>query len=203
MEWLQLLTLIVVSCLIGAIPSGLLVSRAAGKDILRHGSGKTGTANTLSLLGKGGAALVFLLDLAKGLLVVLIARLFQWPDEAWAGLAVGVAGAAAIIGHNWSVWVKLMSGRWGGGRGIMVAVGALLAVQPLIVVAAALVGFAVLGLSRNVLTATLAGIGAGAVVAVVLLVVGWLTPWLLVACVVWGLLVAAGFWDAMLQPARS
>jgi acyl phosphate:glycerol-3-phosphate acyltransferase len=193
MEWAFFIALIVAAYLVGAVPSGLLVSRAAGKDILSHGSGKTGTANTLSLIGRGGAALVFTLDLLKGLLVVIAARLLPWSGEALGSLAVGAAGAAAIVGHNWSLWVKLISGEWGGGRGIMVAVGALLGVQPLIVVAVALVGFAALGFRRSVLVATLAGIMAGIGAALVLVAVGWLTPWLLVACLVWGLLVAVGF----------
>jgi glycerol-3-phosphate acyltransferase PlsY len=193
MEWPQLLALIVVSYLIGAIPSGLLVSRAAGKDILSHGSGKTGTANTMSLLGRGPAALVFTLDMLKGAAVVLAARILPWTDETWADLAVGLAGAAAIIGHNWSVWVKLLSGEWGGGRGIMVAVGALLVVNPLIVLTAALAGLLVLWLRRDVLEATLAGIGFGITAGVALLAAGWITPLLFAACLIWGLLVAAGF----------
>jgi acyl phosphate:glycerol-3-phosphate acyltransferase len=193
MEWVQLIVLVAAAYLVGAMPSGLLVSRAAGKDILSHGSGKTGTANTLSLMGRGGAALVFTLDLLKGLLVVIAARLLPWSGEAVGSLVVGVAGAAAIVGHNWSLWVKLISGRWGGGRGIMVAVGALLGVQPLIVGAAALAGFAALRLRQSVLVSTLAGIAAGVGAASALLAVGWLTPWLLAACLVWGLLVAVGF----------
>jgi acyl phosphate:glycerol-3-phosphate acyltransferase len=193
MEWVQLAVLVAAAYLVGEVPSGLLVSRAAGKDILSHGSGKTGTANTLSLMGRGGAALVLTLDLLKGLIVVTAVRLLPWSGEAVASVAVGAAGSAAIVGHNWSLWVKLISGRWGGGRGIMVAVGALLGVQPLVVAAAALAGFAALGLRQSVRTATLAGIAAGIGVAVVLVAVGWLTLWLLVACLVWGLLVAVGF----------
>jgi glycerol-3-phosphate acyltransferase PlsY len=209
MEWLQLAALVAVSYFVGSVPSGLLVSRAAGKDILSHGSGKTGTANTLSLMGRGGAALVFTLDLVKGLLVVLAARLLSWPGDAWAGVAVGAAGAAAIAGHNWSVWVRLFSGKWGGGRGIMVAVGALLAVQPLIVAAAAVVGLAVLALGRGVLAlrqgvlaATLAGIFAGTAAGLWLLAVGWITPWMFGACLAWGVLVALGFWDRQTTTVR-
>ena len=47
------------------------------------------------------------LDIAKGVLVVWAVRSIAWPDDVWAGLAIGSAGAAAIIGHNWSVWCAL------------------------------------------------------------------------------------------------
>jgi glycerol-3-phosphate acyltransferase PlsY len=175
-----------------------------GKDILRHGSGKTGTANILSLLGRGPAALVFALDLLKGLAVVLAARSLPWPSDAWLGLSVGAAGAAAIAGHNWSLWVRLFAGAWGGGRGIMVAVGTMLAVQPLVVAAAALVGLGLFVWRRDVLLATLAAIAAGLVAAVVLLFMEWLSPWLLAAALVWGALVALGFSDAIFRrPQRT
>ncbi len=90
MTWLQL---------------GLLV-----RDMLHAGSGKLGTSNSICVLGRPTGVLVFLADLAKGLL----ASLFPWPDAAWHDLALGAAGAAAIAGHNWSVWVRLLStAAWG------------------------------------------------------------------------------------------
>ena len=197
MEWLWLFLLAVVAYLVGAVPSGLIMGRLLGRDILQMGSGKTGTANTLSSLGRGAAAAVFSLDLLKGIAVVLLARLFVWPGEAWHGLATGLAGALAIVGHNRSVWVRLFAGSWGGGRGIMVAVGALLIVHPLIILGAVVAGAATLVITRFVVVATLAAVGAGLVTAALLAFAGWISPWMLLGCLAWGLLVAAGFWDSI------
>src|SRR5437763_1633815 len=133
MVWLQLIGLVAGAYLVGAIPSGLLIGRAMGRDLLRFGSGRTGATNSLRALGLPAGAAVFLFDLVKGGLAALAARLLAWPDEAWLGLATGCAGAAAIVGHNWSVWVRLLAGKWGGGRGILTAVGAVLVVQPLVI----------------------------------------------------------------------
>src|SRR3712207_4856740 len=131
MEWLQLALLVAAAYLLGAVPSGLLVGRLRGRELLQYGSGKTGATNSMRGLGRQAAAVVFALDFVKGLLAVLAARLFPWPSDAWLGTAVGSRGAAAIIGHNWSIWVRLLAGKWGGGRGIVTAIGAMLAVHPL------------------------------------------------------------------------
>src|SRR4026207_1113701 len=101
----QLLLLILGSYAVGAIPSGLFVGMLMGRNILEQGSGKTGTANTLRVLGKGAAVAVFALDLVKGMAAVLLARILVWPSQAWLDIAMGAAAASAIVGHNWSVWV--------------------------------------------------------------------------------------------------
>lgn len=197
MEWLVLGLLLVGAYLVGAIPNGLLVGRLMGRDLLRHGSGKTGTANTMSALGRGPAALVFALDLLKGVLVALAARLIPWPSDEWGSLALGGAASVAIAGHNWSVWVRLLSGKWGGGRGIVTALGAMLLVNPLVVLVAAVVGAVVLFVSRYVVVATLAGMMGGLATAVLLVAAGQVSPWLLPGCLAWGALVAWGFHDSI------
>ena len=174
-----------------------------GRDLLAHGSGKTGTANTLSALGRGAAVAVFALDLLKGMGAVGLARLFAWPNGAWLEVAMGLAAAAAIVGHNWSVWVRLLAGRWGGGRGIVTAIGAMLLLQAWAVLAAVMVGAAVLFLTRYVVVATLAGIGASLLTVIMLAVLGQVTPWLLLASVAWGLLVAVGFGDSIVRLLRG
>src|SRR5215212_10240648 len=132
MTWMQLGLLALGAYLLGAIPNGWLVGRLQGRDLLREGSRKTGSTNTLRVLGRPAAAAVFVGDLLKGALAVAAAGLLAWPDAGWRMLAEGVAGAAAIAGHNWSVWVRLLAGRWGGGRGLVPALGACLLIHPLI-----------------------------------------------------------------------
>lgn len=114
-------SLVFIAYLIGSIPVGLLVSQAMGQvDIRRHGSGNIGTANVLRIVGKRAAALTFLGDLLKGLL------------PTWA--AIGLGGAellvtavamAAVLGHNWSVFLGFT-----GGKGVATSFGALLVMTP-------------------------------------------------------------------------
>ena len=111
--------------LLGAIPFGLIIGRATrGIDIREYGSHRTGATNALRTLGARSAAVVFLLDVAKGVAAVLVARaLFAGdPLVEW---AAAVAGFAAIVGHNWSVFIGFT-----GGRGVATSGGALGAMSP-------------------------------------------------------------------------
>jgi acyl phosphate:glycerol-3-phosphate acyltransferase len=197
MAWLQLGLLVVGAYLLGGIPGGLLIGMAMGRDLLQFGSGKTGATNTLRTLGLPAGVAVFVFDVAKGGLAVSIARFLAWPDEAWLGMAVGSAGAAAIIGHNRSVWVRLLAGRWGGGRGILTAVGAMLVVDPLVVlVAAACAGVALL-VSRFVVVGAVVGALGGLATAIILVFLQQINPWFLPGVAAWALLVIAGFQDSI------
>ena len=114
---------------LGAIPFGLLIGRLTrGIDLREYGSHRTGATNALRTLGARAAALVFVLDVAKGVAAVLIARLVFNGDPLvdWAAAA---AGFAAIVGHNWSVFIGFT-----GGRGVATSAGALGAMSPLTIV---------------------------------------------------------------------
>jgi len=118
---LQALALVCIAYLVGSIPFGLLVSRALARvDIRRHGSGNIGTANVLRIVGKQAAALTLLGDLLKGFLPV-VAALSLGASELW----VAGVGLAAVLGHNWSVYL-----RFAGGKGVATSFGALLAMTP-------------------------------------------------------------------------
>jgi len=106
--------------LLGSVPFGLVLTRLAGLgDVRQIGSGSIGATNVLRTGNKLVAALTLLLDGGKGALAVLLARLMG-PD-----MAV-VAGAAAVIGHMFPVWL-----RFRGGKGVACALGAFLALAPL------------------------------------------------------------------------
>ena len=101
--------------LLGSVPFGLVLTRAAGLgDIRRLGSGNIGATNVLRTGSKALAAATVVLDGGKGAVAVL--ALAPWD----AGL---VAGFAAVIGHNFSVWL-----RFRGGKGVATTLGVLLAV---------------------------------------------------------------------------
>lgn len=123
------LAVIVVSYLIGAIPTGLIVVRLlTGEDIRRHGSGNIGTVNVLRVAGTATAVVVLAVDILKGMVPVMLAvRMGLSPWTVVAG------GLAAIAGHNWSVFLKFQ-----GGKGIATSFGVLLALSwPAAAVAAA------------------------------------------------------------------
>lgn len=113
---------------LGAIPFGLLLTRAAGLgDVRKIGSGSIGATNVLRTGHKGLAAATVLLDAAKGALAVAISVYF-WPGEE------GLAGAAAVAGHCFTPWLKFK-----GGKGFASAAGVLLALAwPVMLVCAGL-----------------------------------------------------------------
>jgi glycerol-3-phosphate acyltransferase PlsY len=115
--------------LLGSIPFGLLLTRAAGLgDVRKIGSGNIGATNVLRTGSKKLAAATLLLDGAKGAMAVLVARYFA--DEAtalWAGLA-------AVLGHLFPVWLAFR-----GGKGVATGYGVLLAASwPVGVIACAI-----------------------------------------------------------------
>ena len=116
---------VVIGFLLGAIPFGLIIGRLArGIDLREYGSHRTGATNALRTLGLRAAALVFILDVAKGVAAVLVARALLGPDPL-AEWAAAAAGLAAIVGHNWSIFI-----RFTGGRGVATSTGALGAMSP-------------------------------------------------------------------------
>jgi acyl phosphate:glycerol-3-phosphate acyltransferase len=170
MQWLELILLIIGAYLLGSIPNGLVIGLSRGRDLREHGSGKTGATNTLRVVGRRAAAAVFALDVAKGAIPVLIARLIPWPDDTWVGIAMGSAAIAAVVGHIWSVWIRLFTGRWAGGRGVATIFGAMLLVHPLAAVIGLAVGIGVIVVSRYVSLGSITGVGAGIVVLLLFVV---------------------------------
>jgi glycerol-3-phosphate acyltransferase PlsY len=110
------------SYLAGGIPTGyLLVKRWRGADIRTLGSGNPGTANVYRTAGARLGAATLLVDALKGYLPVLAAqRLF--PSAPWLALA---CGAAAVIGHDWTVFLGFR-----GGKGVATSAGVFLALAP-------------------------------------------------------------------------
>ena len=111
---------------IGGIPFGIVVARlVGGRDPRSIGSGRTGGANTLRAIGPRWALVSGLLDAAKGSVAVLIPRVLGFGPE------YEVLGAlVAIVGHSRSPYIG-----FGGGRGVSVAWGTLVVIQPLVALA--------------------------------------------------------------------
>ena len=95
------IALIVLGYLLGAIPFGLVIGRLTrGIDIREFGSHRTGATNALRTLGARTAALVFVLDVAKGVAAVLLAyALYEAGPVGSPPWVAAAAGFAAVVGH--------------------------------------------------------------------------------------------------------
>jgi len=111
---LTALLLLTIGYLLGAIPSGYLAGRwLKGIDLRECGSGSTGATNVLRNVGKGPALVVFMIDVGKGALAVLLAKSVGLSD--WLQV---LAGLAALAGHIWPVWLG-----WKGGKAVATGLG--------------------------------------------------------------------------------
>jgi len=100
--------------LFGSFPSGYLAGRITkGIDIRSLGSGSTGATNVLRHIGKRAAITVFLLDVCKGVLSILLAKHLLLNDS-WQ-VAIGLS---TLVGHIWPVWLN-----WKGGKAVATGLG--------------------------------------------------------------------------------
>jgi glycerol-3-phosphate acyltransferase PlsY len=131
------LLLLLVAFLIGSIPTGILISKSKGIDLRKIGSGNIGATNVLRAMGKEAALLTLLGDITKGILAIFIAKLglkigmisnsiFQIEQSNFnEQLFEGLIGIAAILGHNFSLFLKFK-----GGKGVATSLGVLLIYSP-------------------------------------------------------------------------
>lgn len=110
--WL-FLVVIVIGYLCGCFQSGYFVGKLCGLDIRQYGSGNAGTTNVLRTLGKGRALLTFLGDGLKGLVPVLIVKL--WIGPASPGLNSEllqlILGLAIVLGHDYPFFLGFKGGK--------------------------------------------------------------------------------------------
>lgn len=148
---------IFLSYLVGSIPFGLILGKAAGIDVRQNGSGNIGATNVSRLVGKKIGAFTLLLDAGKGLL----------PMLATSGLGadqntVLLCGVAAFVGHLYPVYLKFR-----GGKGVATALGVFLYLDPFSVLICAVAFVAVVALSGYVSVGSLT---AAALMPVLILV---------------------------------
>ena len=149
--------------LLGATPFGLIIGRLTkGIDLRDYGSHRTGATNALRTLGTRAAAAVFVLDVAKGVAAVLLARLIV-ADDPMVEWAAALAGLAAIVGHNWSLFIGFT-----GGRGVATSAGALGAMSPWAIIILMPIVAIVVWRSRYVSLGSISGALAAPIIAAIL-----------------------------------
>lgn len=116
--------LLIASYLLGAVPTGYLIGRLKGIDIRKYGSGNPGTANVYRVMGASPGILTFATDFLKGFAPVMIARHYFYIEKGHWWIPVA-AGALAIAGHIWTVFLGFK-----GGKGVATAAGVFMALLP-------------------------------------------------------------------------
>ena len=149
--------IILIGYLLGAVPTAYLTGRILrGRDIRQMGDENAGAANAYRELGPRAGVIVGVIDAAKGATVILIAQAANMSQ-----VVVMFAGAAAVIGHNWPVFLGFR-----GGRGESTTIGTLLVLVPLPMLILAIPALLVLVIRKNVILAS-------AVLFAPLSLVGW------------------------------
>ncbi len=120
--------LLLISYLLGSIPSGLILSKILNKgDIRKSGSGNIGATNALRVGGRLLGALTLIFDLLKGLVAIIMAMVFEQKF-------IAIYGFVCILGHIFPVWLKFR-----GGKGVATVLGVILALNPLVGLAMAII----------------------------------------------------------------
>ena len=114
----------IVSYFLGSIPTGYIAARLVkGVDIRTVGSGNIGATNVKRAMGQNWAILVSIVDMLKGALALLITATSAVPGPTpW---LLSLAGFAAVMGHNYPIWLK-----FNGGKGVATTYGVVFFLKP-------------------------------------------------------------------------
>jgi glycerol-3-phosphate acyltransferase PlsY len=112
--------LLIAAFVLGSIPFGIITAKVKGIDLKKVGSGNIGATNVLRSLGRWPAVITLLGDILKGTLAVAIGK-YSGVEPLYEGLI----GIAAILGHNFSIFLGFK-----GGKGVATSLGVLLIYTP-------------------------------------------------------------------------
>lgn len=148
MDWILIIAGALLGYLLGSVPVGVLATAVYGVDIRQVGSGRTGATNAWRAAGLKAAIPTLLGDALKGVAAVLLIRygaaaFFPGTGEIAAAAAASLAGAGAVVGHNWSLFLGFK-----GGAGGITTAATIVAISPLIGAVVCLVGLLLIWWSR-------------------------------------------------------
>ncbi len=168
---LNLFFVIVLSYLVGSIPTSILISKLVrGIDIRKFGSGNAGGSNVFRVLGWKWGILTILLDAFKGAIAVIVVARFYLDSFPFSNvtpfddftLVQIICGVAAVIGHVWTLFAGFK-----GGKGIATGLGVLIMIVTIDMALALGVFFLVVGISRYISLGSLAAAVAVPVIMVI------------------------------------
>ncbi|MDH9144619.1 glycerol-3-phosphate 1-O-acyltransferase PlsY [Staphylococcus epidermidis] len=146
---MMIIVMLILSYLIGAFPSGLIIGKLFfKKDIRQYGSGNTGATNSFRVLGRPAGFIVTFLDIFKGFITVFLPLWFPVHADGVIstfftnGLIVGLF---AILGHVYPIYLK-----FNGGKAVATSAGVVLGVNPILLLILAIIFFSVLKIFKYV-----------------------------------------------------
>lgn len=146
---MMIVVMLILSYLIGAFPSGLVIGKLFfKKDIRQYGSGNTGATNSFRVLGRPAGFIVTFLDIFKGFITVFFPLWFPVHADGIIstfftnGLIVGLF---AILGHVYPIYLK-----FNGGKAVATSAGVVLGVNPLLLLVLAIIFFGILKIFKYV-----------------------------------------------------
>lgn len=152
MSWLTAILLCALGgYLAGSLPFGYLAGKLKGIDIRQHGSGNIGATNAIRVLGKGIGIPVFILDMLKGWLPVVLAKWWLRDQPDLVSIGAIVTGFTSVLGHMFPFWLGFK-----GGKGVATMAGVLIGIEPLAMFGALLAWLIVFFTTRYVSLASLA-----------------------------------------------
>jgi len=140
---------LIVSYLLGSIPFSHIFPKLKGKDVKSAGTKNVGATNALVVAGPFMGALALIGDIGKGYLAVYLAT--QFSNNLW---VIIFAGLLAIIGHDFSVFLKFK-----GGKGVATTAGVLFALDPVLTVIIVLIWILMILITRYFILSTIIMLG--------------------------------------------
>lgn len=148
--------LAIISYFIGNISFAYILGKIlTKKDVRDYGSGNAGTTNAIRAFGKKIGIMVFLGDVLKGVAAVILGRLFGGQTGAY------IAGACAIIGHNWPVLLNFR-----GGKGVATTIGVMVFVNLYLTLICVVFGAVIIIITRTVSLGSILGMASAPIVAI-------------------------------------
>lgn len=147
---------VLLAYIIGGIPFGVFVVRLmSGQDVRQSGSGNIGATNVSRVAGPAAGIITLILDAAKGWFAVWLTAYLTQGNLYF----TSAAALAVLVGHSFSIWLRLIDGRFSGGKAVASFLGAFGFLTPLPVLAVAVVFFVVLATTRYVSLSSICGAG--------------------------------------------
>lgn len=168
---LNLFFVIILSYLVGSIPTSIVISKLVrGIDIRNYGSGNAGGSNVFRVLGWKWGILTILLDALKGAIAVIVVARFYLDSFPFSNvtpfddftLVQIICGVSAVIGHVWTLFAGFK-----GGKGIATGLGVLIMIVTIDMALALGIFFLVVGISRYISLGSLAAAVAVPVIMVI------------------------------------
>lgn len=159
--------LLILSYLLGSIPTGFLLGKMKGIDIREHGSKNIGATNTGRVLGKRYAIIAYIFDMLKGAVLVFLFR-FEIISLEYCLLGQPLLyGMAATLGHTSSIYLKFK-----GGKAVATSSGVIFGYVPWLLLVGLIIFFTVMFITKYVSVGSIVGASSVLLICVVLTIVG-------------------------------